>query len=171
MSNLEEAIETLTRRVASLEAENSHLRRRSARPLGSATGTSRRQVLLGGAGILTALAGGTLLGHAEPALAAPAEELAVRPTRTSLRIMLAPVKSRSVFWARHEWQLGPQFSGEPPVVVATAADDYMDVDVTSSPTCGVTVQGKPGAYTAVIMVRNVSQRAGTVEVHAVAFGD
>jgi hypothetical protein len=44
----------------------------------------------------------------------------------------------------------------------------MDEDVTAACTCSVRVQGKPGAYVAVIMVRGVHKSARTVEVNALA---
>jgi hypothetical protein len=47
----------------------------------------------------------------------------------------------------------------------------MDHDVTSTCTCSVLVQGKPGAYHAVIMVRGIHARAGSVHVQAVAVGN
>jgi hypothetical protein len=44
----------------------------------------------------------------------------------------------------------------PPVVVATAVDDLTDRELSDCAVCAVSVLGKPGAYHAKIMVRNVS---------------
>ncbi len=99
----------------------------------------------------------------------PAQE-AARHIET-LQTELVPLISNGSIWARHEWHLGSRFAAQqPPTVIATAADDYMDHDVTSMCTCSVLVQGAPGAYHALIMVRGIHPRASSVQVHAVAIG-
>ena len=172
MSNLEQTIEELRRRVESLEAEKAQATRPAKSRLSPDQGASRRQILVGGAGVLGALAGGALLGGIEPARAAAAAPQALPQKHEVLQVALTPLRSNGVLWARHEWHFGLRFAGkQPPTVIATAADDYMDNDVTSTCTCSVLVQGKPGAYHAVIMVRGIHARAATVQVHAVAVGD
>ena len=125
-------------------------------------GASRRQMLVSGA----------LLGGIEPARAAAAAPQALPQKHEVLQVALTPLRSNGVLWARHEWHFGLRFAGkQPPTVIATAADDYMDNDVTSTCTCSVLVQGKPGAYHAVILVRGIHARAASVQIHAVAVGD
>ena len=174
MSEIDRVVEALQRRVEALEDEAARLRQpaehRPAAPLGG----SRRQVLLGGAGMLGALASGALLGRVEPAAAAASESSVAAPLparHLSLRATLAPLKTRGVLWAEHEWDFGAHFAGkEPPVVVATALDDYMAHDVAAYCVCAVAVHGTPGAYRATIMVRNISALATEVTINAVAFG-
>ncbi len=170
MTTLEQTVEALQQRLATLEAENGRLR--GPRLPAAEQATSRRQMLLGGAGVVGALAGGTLLARAQSADAAavtPVVRAAAVRKEQSLHITLAPLKSSGVYWARHEWHLDAHFNGEhAPTVVANAADDYMDEDVTTACTCSVRLQGKPGAYVAVIMVRGIHKSARTVEVNALA---
>ncbi|MDB5076140.1 MAG: hypothetical protein JWO42_2319 [Chloroflexi bacterium] len=169
MSNLEQTVEALRRRVESLEAEKAEAARPARDRLSPDQGASRRQMLVGSVGVLGALAGGALLGGIEPAMAASAAPQAAVQKHEILQIALTPLRSNGVHWARHEWHLGPQFAGvHLPAVIATAADDYMDHDVTSTCSCSVFVQGKPGAYHAVIMVRGIHARAAIVQVHAIA---
>jgi hypothetical protein len=170
MQDLEQTLETLQRRIAALEAENGRLR---TPPLPAAQqATSRRQMLLGGAGVVGALAGGSLLARAQSADAAavtPAMQPNAARKEQALHITLTPLKSSGVYWARHEWHLEAHFNGaHAPTVIANAADDYMDEDVTAACTCSVRLQGKPGAYVAVIMVRGVHKSSRTVEVNALA---
>ena len=176
INQIDQMVETLRRRIEALEAENARLRQTATvtnDTLAPLMG-SRRQVLLGGAGLLGALAGGALLGHATPASAATETNLAAEPAREkqlSLRASLTPLKTRGVLWANHEWNLGAHFTGaRPPVVVATAFDDYMEHDVAACCVCAVAVHGAPGAYRATIMVRHISAFATAVEVNAVAVG-
>src|SRR5579859_1627700 len=132
MSEIDRVVEVLQRRVEALEDEAARLRQPAEqRPPASLSG-SRRQVLLGGAGMLGALAGGALLGRAEPAAAATESNLAAPvPART-----LSPLTTRGVLWADHEWDFGAHFAGKaPPVVVATALDDYMAHDVAAYCVC------------------------------------
>ncbi len=177
MNDLEQALAALHRRVEALEEENARLRQGSA--LSQAAGkTSRRHVLAAGVGAVGALAGGALLGHATPVIAAaPAEVIPANTTGhaqsvpLSLTVTLEPVMTRRAVWADHEWEFGAHFRGAtPPVVVATAYDDYMEHDATTACTCAVIVRGTPGAYSAHIMVRNVSRSARTVVINAVALG-
>jgi hypothetical protein len=106
MTTLEQTVEALQQRVAALEAENGRLR--TPRLPAAEQATSRRQMLLGGAGVVGALAGGSLLGRAQSADAAAATP-AIQPTAArkeqALHITLTPLKSRGVYWARHEWRL------------------------------------------------------------------
>jgi hypothetical protein len=170
MSTLEETVAALQRRVEALETENAGLRRRVPDQLLVDQPTSRRTLLFGGAGVLGALAGGSLLTHTSVAAAAGAPHSEDRVS--SLHISPTVMRSKGVYWAEHEWHLGPQFRGDGvPVVIATATDDYMHRDVTVQCTCSVRIEGTPGAYIAVIMVRGISSHARSVEVHAVAFGD
>lgn len=183
IERINKLMETLQRRIEALEAENTRLRQRAMATddVSAPLMGSRRQVLLGGAGLLGALAGGAVLGRATPASAAAETTLAASAvagpagpateTYLSLRATLTPLKTRGVLWANHEWDFGAHFTGaRPPVVVATAFDDYMQHDVASCCICAVTVHGAPGAYRATIMVRNISAFATTVEVNAVALG-
>lgn len=168
MSSLEEIVAALQRRVEALEAENIGLRRQVPDRSSAERPTSRRHLLVGSAGLLGALAGGSLLTHTAVAAASAAED---RPMAT-LRISPTVMRSRGVYWAAHEWHLGPLFKGErAPVVMALAADDYMHRDVRVQCTCSVRVEGTPGDYVAVLMVRGISSHARSVEVHAVAVGD
>lgn len=140
------------------------------------TVTGRRRVLLGGAGLLGALAGSALLGHADAAASAPERASATAQASTaerqaSLRVALAPLKTRGVLWVNHEWEFGARFVGEqPPVVVATAFDDTMEHDPAACCVCAVAVRGEPGAYRATIMVRHIGAFATSVEINAVAIG-
>lgn len=171
MSTLEETVAALQCRVEALETENIGLRRQLPDRSQSEQTTSRRHLLFGGAGLLGALAGGSLLTQTSVAAASAAPHVEDRPVST-LRISPTVMRSRGVYWAEHQWHLGPQFRGESaPVVIAMATDDYMHRDVTVQCTCSVRLEGAPGDYTAVIMVRGISSHARTVEVHAVAFGD
>lgn len=171
MQDLEQTLEMLQRRVAALEADNERLRGQAARQPAAEQGTSRRQMLLGGASLVGALAGGTLLAQAQPATAAalPRVQAASARKEQALRTTLVPLTSRGVHWAQHDWYLDARFNeDQPPTVIATAADDYMEHDVTASCTCSVRVQGTPGAYVAVILVRGIHRSARTVEVNALA---
>lgn len=171
MNTLEETVAALQRRVEALETENAGLRRHMPDQSLVDRPTSRRHLLLGSAGLLGALTGGSLLTHTSVASASSAPQVEDRHMAT-LRISPTVMRSRGVYWAEHEWQLGPQFNGErAPLVVATATDDYMHRDVTVQCTCSVRVEGTPGDYVAVLMVRGISSHARSVEVHAVAFGD
>ena len=141
-------------------------------------GANRRQLLVRGVGVLGALLGGAVLGRTEPAeAAAPLTSVGTTPVAAAqqkhlaLRITLAPLQTRHAVWADHEWDFGAHFTGaEPPVVVATALDDYMAYDPAASCTCAVAVHGTPGAYRATLMVRHVSPRAQSVVINAVAIG-
>jgi hypothetical protein len=74
-----------------------------------------------------------------------------------------------VYWARYEWHLDAHFNrDQAPAVIANAADDYMEQDETTACTASVRVQGTPGAYIAVILVRGIHKSARTVEVNALA---
>jgi hypothetical protein len=183
IERIDQLMETLRRRVEALEAENARLRQTpiATNDVPAPLTGSRRQVLLGGAGLLGALAGGAVLGRATPASAATETTLAASamagpagpaPEKyLSLRATLTPLKTRGVLWANHEWDLGAHFTGaRPPVVVATAFDDYMEHEVAACCVCAVSVHGAPGAYRATIMVRNISAFATTVEINAVALG-
>ena len=177
-------VEELQRRVDVLENEAARLRLTAVSRHSTPFSGSRRQVLLGGAGLLGALAGGALLGRAAPSYAASDESTGAPhgppwnetvPPRAdkhlTLRTTLTPLKTHGLLWANYDWDLGAHFVDEhPPVVVATALDDYMAHDVASFCVCAVAVHGKPGAYRATIMVRNISAFATEVEVNAVAFG-
>lgn len=175
MNDLEQALTALRRRVEALEKENARLRQGSALSQGTSK-TSRRHVLAAGMGAVSVLAGGALLGHSTPAIAAaPAEVVPANTTDharsapLSLTVTLEPVMTRRAVWADHEWDFGAHFMGAtPPVVVATAYDDYMEHDATTSCACAVIVRGTPGAYSAHIMVRNVSRSARVVVINAVA---
>ena len=177
MNDLEQALAALHRRVDALEEENARLRQGPALSQGTSK-TSRRHVLAAGMGAVGALAGGALLGHSTPVLAATPIE--ARPSKTpeyafsaplSLAVTLEPVMTRRAVWADHEWDFGAHFtSATLPVVVATAYDDYMEHDAATACTCAVIVRGTPGAYSAHIMVRNVSRSARTVVINAVALG-
>jgi hypothetical protein len=181
-NDITQVVAALQRRVDALEDENARLRQPATLHSSPPVGGTRRQMLIGGAGVLSALAGGALLGRAEPSYAAgvaPAvrtEELTPATAHTpeksvGLQVTLTPMKTRGVLWANHEWELGPRFAGEqPPVVVATAWDDQMEHDVASFCVCAVTVHGAPGAYRATILVRNVSPFATSVVVNALALG-
>lgn len=189
MSEIDHVVEALQRRVEALEEEATRL----WQPAPAIQHTtvpfsgSRRQLLLGGAGVLGGWAGGALLGRAEPTSAAatttdsasdsgPASRGPVlhmpEPERhLSLQTTLVPFKTRGVLWANHDWDFGAHFGGEqPPVVVATACDNYMEHDVTSFCVCAVAVHGSPGAYRATIMVRNISMFATEVVINALALG-
>ena len=173
MSDLTQTVETLLRRVEALEAENARLRRQAAPQLPSPEhSASRRQLLLGAAGMAGVLAGGAALAHAQPASAASASasaQAASTRKEQTLCITLTPLTSHGVYWTQHEWSLGAHFTGDrAPVVIATAIDDHMEHDVTSNCTCSVRVQGKPGAYMAVIHVRGIHKYARSVEVTALA---
>jgi len=171
MSTLEETVAALQRRVEALETENIGLRRQVPDRSLVDQPTSRRHLLFGSAGLLGALAGRSLLTHTPVASAASASQVEDRQV-AALRISPTVMRSRGVYWAEHEWHLGPQFKGErAPLVIATATDDYMHRDVTVQCTCSVRVEGTPGDYVAVLMVRGISSHARSVEVHAVAFGD
>lgn len=183
-NDMARVIDELQRRVDTLEHEAARLQPAAAQLPAAPFSSSRRQVLLGGAGMLGALAGGALLGRAEPSYAASNDNLNVThetalgdtlPPRAgkhlTLQTTLTPLKTRGVLWANHEWDFGAHFVGEqPPVVVATALDDYMEHDVAAFCVCAVAVHGKPGAYRATIMVRNISAFATGVEINALAFG-
>jgi hypothetical protein len=171
MSTLEQTLEAMWRRIEALEAENARLAPSAPRIASSRQGRSRRQVLLGGAGVLGALAGSALVGRSEPARAASPVVQESLSQHEILQTTLTPLRSNGVLWARYEWHLGNHFAeSTPPAVIATAADDYMDRDVTSSCSCSVLVEGSPGVYRAVIMVRGVHDRAQSVQVHAIAIG-
>jgi len=179
MDDIDRVVEALRRRVDALEDENARLRQAAPHGRPSAASGSRRQVLLGGAGILGTLAGGALLGRAEPAYAAspdgvpPASAPAPRvlDKQLSLRTTLVPLKTRGVLWATYDWDFGGHFTADrPPVVVATAFDDYMEHDVAACCVCAVAVRGKAGAYHATLMVRGISLFATEVVVNAVALG-
>lgn len=184
MSEIDRTVEALLRRVEALEDEAARPRQATAQRSSAPFSGSRRQLLLGGAGAVGALAGVALLGHAEPGYAAAADSGAAPsvsapdgPTlhlpekHLSLQTTLVPLKTRGVLWANHEWDFGTHFTGEqPPVVVATALDNYMEHDVAAFCVCAVAVHGAPGAYRATIMVRNISAYATSVVVSAVAFG-
>jgi hypothetical protein len=170
MNTLEEAVDALQRRVGALEMENGGLRRQVLDGSRADRPTSRRHLLFGSAGLLGALAGGSLLTHTSVASASAVqvEDRQIATLRASPTVM----RSRGVYWAEHEWHLGPQFKGErAPLVIATATDDYMHRDVTVQCSCSARVEGKPGAYVAVLMVRGISSHARSVEVQAAAFGD
>lgn len=170
-TDIGQALETLQRRVEALEEENARLRHPAPVRPSTQTGSSRRQVLIGGAGILGAIMGGQLLGRAEPSYAAAAEPNEAQKY-LGLRATVTPLRSRGALWATHEWDLGAHFAGaQPPVVVATAWDDQLDQDMASFCVCAVQVHGTPGAYRAVIMVRNISPFATDVVVNALALGD
>jgi hypothetical protein len=175
MNDIESTIEALQQRVDALEAENARLRQRGRRLPSAARGASRRQLLVGGAGLLGALASGSLIGRAEPALAAPALIPITKPSQSkylSLHVPLAPMKTKGTLWAEHTWEFGDHFRGSaPPVVVATAVDDLTDREPSACAVCAVSVLGKPGAYHAKIMVRNISKHATSVVVNAIAIGD
>jgi len=172
-TDIGQALETLQRRVEALEEENARLRHPAPVRPAPPAGSSRRQVLLGGAGILGAVMGGQLLGRAEPSYAAAiATEPNVAQRYLGLRTTVTPLRSRGALWATHEWDLGEHFAGaQPPVVVATAWDDQLEHDMASFCVCAVQVHGTPGAYRAVIMVRNISPFATEVVVNALALGD
>src|SRR5205807_1138301 len=82
---------------------------------------------------------GALLGRAAPSYAASDESTGAPqgtpvnetlPPRAdkhlTLRTTLTPLKTHGVLWANYDWDLGAHFVDEhPPVVVATALDDYM----------------------------------------------
>src|SRR5260370_35545406 len=130
MSNLEPTVEAPRRRVEWLEEEKAYPARPARDRLSPDHGGSRRQMLVGSVGVLSALAGGTLLGGIEPAKAASAAPRAALQKHEILQIALTPLRSNGVHWARHEWHFGPQFAAEqPPTAIATAADDYLDQDV------------------------------------------
>ena len=162
--DLAQALDALQRRVEALEEENTFLRQQT---LGEPRGTSRRHLLAGGAGMVGALAAGALLGSPPPSVAAATP---VAPPMLRLSVTLAPVRTQRAVWAEHVWPLGAHFKGEPPVVVASAYDDAMEHDVALSCTCAAVVRGKPGAYEAHLLVRQVSRSARAVVVHALAVG-
>ncbi len=174
MSEIDRVVEALQRRVEALEDEAARLRQPVGQRSPAPCSGSRRQILLSGVGMLGALAGGAVLGRVEPTAAASSESSAATavPARDlSLRTTLAPFKTRGILWAEHEWDFGAHFVGtEPPVVVATALDDYMPHDVAAYCVCAVAVHGTPGAYRATIMVRNISALATEVTINAVAYG-
>ncbi len=179
MDDIDRVVEALRRRVDALEEENARLRQPATYHSPSEFGGSRRQVLLGGAGMLGALAGGALLGRAEPAHAtssdsAPAADTLaphVSQKQLSLQTTLVPLKTRGVLWANYDWDFGTHFTAErPPVVVATAVDDTMEQDVSACCVCAVAVHGKSGAYRATLMVRHIGAFATEVAVNAVAIG-
>jgi hypothetical protein len=175
MDDIEGTIEALQRRVDALETENTRLRQRAPRQPSMGRGASRKQVLLGGAGVLGALAGGALVGRGDTALAASSLLTAAQPSKgesLSLRLALTPMKTKGVLWAEHTWEFGGHFRGSrPPVVVATALDDQMEHDKAAYAVCAVSVHGVPGAYQAKIMVRNIGKHATSVVVNAIAMGD
>ncbi len=171
MSMLEETVAALQRRVEALEMENTGLRRHVQGRALADQPTSRRRLLFGSAGLLGALAGGSLLAHTSVASAASDPQVEDRQVAT-LRISPTVMRSKGVYWAEHAWHLGPQFKGDrAPLVIATATDDYMHRDVTVQCSCSVRVEGTPGDYVAVLMVRGISSHARSVDVQAVAFGD
>jgi hypothetical protein len=94
MQDLEQMLDLLQRRVAALEAENERLR--APRLQCADQGTSRRRMLLGSAGVVGALAGGSLLARAQPVAAAATVETPMTASRKeqSLRVTLTPLKSR-----------------------------------------------------------------------------
>ncbi len=109
--------------------------------------------------------------HTPVASASAGPQGADRPVAI-LRIAPTVMRSRGVYWAEHAWHLGPQFTGDrAPLVIATATDDYMYRDVTVKCSCSVRVEGTPGDYVAILMVRGISSHARTVDVQAVAIGD
>ena len=130
---------------------------------------NRRQVLARGAGVLGALASGAALGRAD---AAAGEVTATSGQKhLALQVTLVPQQTRRAVWVDHEWDLGAHFTGAtPPVVVATALDDYMPHDPATFCVCAVAVHGTPGAYRATIMVRNVHRNATSVAINAIALG-
>lgn len=174
MNETDRLVDALQRRVAALEEEAARLRQPAVDHPPAPLSSSRRQVLLGGAGMVGAMAGGALLGYAAPVADAatagdPASATGVK--HLSLHTILTPLKTRDVLWADHEWAFGAHFTGkQPPVVVATALDDYMEHDVASYCVCAVKVHGAPGAYRATIMVRNISALATAVAINAIAIG-
>ncbi len=182
MSEIDRALEALQRRVEALEDEAARLRHEATQRPSAPFSGSRRQLLLGGAGVVGAWAGTALLGRAEPAYAASGADapsvsaagdsaLHAPEKHLSLRTTLVPLKTRGVLWVNHEWDFGAHFMGkQPPVVVATAFDNYMEHDTAACCVCAVAVRGEPGAYRATIMVRNISAFATAVELNAVAFG-
>lgn len=184
MDNFDQATRASQRRHAAPETENAPARRqieaRSAdRGAPTPACANRRQVLARGAGVLGVLAGGVLLGRSEQAAAATAPADASVTTMPSsrqkhlgLQITVAPLQTRHAVWVDHEWDFGAHFTGAtPPVVVATALDDHMEHDPSAFCACAVAVRGTPGAYRAMIMVRNISKRATTVVINAVAVGE
>ncbi len=184
MNDVDQATRASHQRYAAPEADNAPVRDRAephAADRGAPTpaGANRRQILARGAGVLGALAGGVLLGRAEQAAAATAPTAAgvttipsTRQKHLGLQITLAPLQTRHAVWVDHEWDFGAHFTGAtPPVVVATALDDHMEHDPSAFCACAVAVRGAPGAYRATIMVRNISKRATTVVINAVAVGE
>jgi hypothetical protein len=186
MNDVDQATRAPQRRLAAPTVANESVRDR-AEPHAAAPGAptpagsaNRRQLLTRGAGVLGVLAGGALLSRAEPATAATAATTAASETtlasarekHLALQVTLAPLQTRQAVWADHEWDFGAHFTGaRPPVVVATALDDYMQHDPSTFCVCAVAVHGTPGAYRATIMVRNISKRATTVVINAVAVGE
>src|SRR5579871_3993914 len=160
MSDVDRIVEELQRRVDALEDEAARLRQPATQQSASPPFGNRRQILLSGAGLLSAWAGSALLGHAEPASAAPPPSdipALILEKHLTLQATLTPLKTRGALWANHEWDFGAHFVGaQPPVVVATALDDYMEHDVATFCVCAVAVHGTPGAYRATLMVRNIS---------------
>jgi hypothetical protein len=182
MERLEEIIAALTQRVEVLEQENEHLRRAAQgtpAPVAGAT-TSRRRLLTGGAGLLGVLAGAGFLEHTSPAGAAAEAARAAGTVRSSqlakpkivaLQTAVPVQHSGGAHWARYEWDLAEHFSGAlPPVVVASAVDDFQGTTAPAIPTCAVSVHEEGGRYRAAILLGNLSHLAGEATLNALAFG-
>ncbi len=169
MEDLADTVAALQRRMDILEEENSRLRHHIASRPALGHDASRRQLLVGGVGALGALAGSALLGRGDPVFAAVAES--TPPRSLGLQITLPAVRLQHDHWVNYDWHFGSHFTGEqPPVVVASALDDFMEHSLAAYCSCGVAVHGTSGAYTATIMVRNVSKLATVVTINAVALG-
>ena len=95
MSTLEETVAALQRRVEALETENAGLRRQAPDHSLVDQPTSRRHLLFGSAGLLGALAGGSLLAHSSVASAASAPQVEDRQVAI-LRISPTVMRSRGV---------------------------------------------------------------------------
>ena len=166
MSTVEQRLDALQRRITALEAENMQLRQHALGLPAPEQQASRRQLLAGGAGAWAPDG-----RHAAGTGTAGRSSSGIPHAQAVRRVTLTPLVTRGVVWAEHHWELGAPFTGAAaPVVVATAADDYMEQDVMAACTCAVRVTGEPGAYVATIMVRGIASHARAVEVHAVAIG-
>jgi hypothetical protein len=139
---------------------------------------SRRSLLVGGAGLLGALAGTNVL-RAGRAAAAPVSATAhvvqaqqyTAPLLLGTRVTLVPQRGGGYHWARYVWTMEASFAGEqPPTVLAAAADDYHGSGERAEPTVAVRLQREVGIWQAEILVNHVGHLATEVTLNAIAFG-
>jgi hypothetical protein len=180
MSDLEQTIAALARRVAALEEENERLRLVGGSvptaPGGDRT-PSRRGLLVGGAGLIGAFAGSSLLASGR-AGAAPAsvshvvqaDQYAV-PLLIGTRVVLEPQRGGGHHWACYVWAMDAQFAAaEAPAVLAAAADNYHGAAARAEPTVAVDVRREGGVWKAEILVNHIGHLATAVTLNAIAFG-